>query len=268
MTGSTFGTVERVVGLMRALAEAGGDVTIKSLSRSLDLPPSTIHRLLAILIRLGIVDRGQAAHSYCVSVEFYRLGALVVGQLGVRDLALPFMQTVAKDCGEVCLLFRYLPASRKVMVEASVDALHPLRYSISEYTPMSVLWGASGRAVLAYLDDAEVAAVLADDERSPVAGLAPPTAAELGPSLADIRARGHVVTSGQKIAGAVGIAAGVLDGDGRPFGSLCVTVPQVRFRPETTESIAASVTAQAKALSAALGYRGDREIHAGVRAHG
>ena len=45
------GTVTRVMKLLACLAEADGEVSIKWLCQSLNLPASTVHRLLTLLIR-------------------------------------------------------------------------------------------------------------------------------------------------------------------------------------------------------------------------
>lgn len=254
--GEAAGTVERVIILMRALAEAGGDVSIKALSDRVGLPASTVHRLLALLMNVEIVERGKAPHSYRVGVEYYRLSALVFTQTSPREVARPFLERVASGCGEVSLLLRYMKGSRKVMLEDSVDALHPLRYSISLYEPLSVLWGASGQSVLAFLPEEEIRAVLAEGERSPVGNLPTPAWDELSPLLAEIRAKGYAISFNQKIAGAVGLGAPVFESDGSVFGSLCVTVPKVRFEPEMEGPIAKLLVQEAAALSVTMGYTG------------
>jgi DNA-binding IclR family transcriptional regulator len=239
---------------MSALAEAGGDVNIKALAERVSLPASTVHRLLALLMDVGIAERGRAAHSYRVGVEFYRLSALVFSQVSARDLARPFLERVAHGCGEVALLMRYMKSARKVMLEDSVDSPHPLRYSISLYQPLSVLWGASGRSVLAFLPEDEIRAVLAEGERSPIEDLPTPTFDEISTELAAIRSRGYALTFGQKIEGAVGFGAPVFNNDGTVFGSMCVTIPRVRFAAELEAPIARLLCQEANALSAALGF--------------
>jgi DNA-binding transcriptional ArsR family regulator len=61
MEQAPVGTVERVIVLMRALAEVSGSTNLKQLSDSTGLPPSTVHRLLALLMKQRIVERGEPA---------------------------------------------------------------------------------------------------------------------------------------------------------------------------------------------------------------
>jgi predicted transcriptional regulator len=48
------------------LAESGGRTTIRAASAALDLAPSTVHRLLDILLRGGMVERDKEERSYTV----------------------------------------------------------------------------------------------------------------------------------------------------------------------------------------------------------
>ncbi len=266
MSEGTVGTVERVIKLMAALAEAGGDANIKMLTERVDLPASTVHRLLALLMKVGIVDRGDMPRSYRVGVEFYRLGALVVSSISAREIARPYLERVAAESGEVSLLMRYMRGQNCVMLEDSVDGPNPLRYSTSLYAPLSVLWGATGRSVLAFLPEKEIEEVLAAGEPSPVGNVPPPTREMLRDELAEIRSKGYALTFGQKIPGSVGFGAPIFDRAGQVFGSLCVTIPQIRFEPAQEEKVPALLRREAAGLSAALGYRGD--VYADLRARG
>lgn len=268
MPESATGTIERVIRMMRALAEGGGDMTIKSLAEHLDLPASTVHRLLALLMKEQIVERGDAPHSYRAGVEFFRIGSLVVASRSVRDVAHPFLERVGEATGEVCLLMRYMPAQHRVMLEDSVDSPHPLRYSIELYEPLSVLWGATGRSVLAFLPEEEVAAIHAETGASPASGQEPPSLEDLLGELREIRRKGYALTFGQKIAGAVGFGVPVFERGGKVFGSLCVTIPQMRYDPSQERDIASVLQRESAGLSAALGHRSGSEQRQGGRRHG
>ncbi|MGP9818590.1 IclR family transcriptional regulator [Salinarimonas sp. NSM] len=267
MPESATGTIERVIRMMRALAEEGGDVTIKSLAERLDLPGSTVHRLLALLMKEQIVERGEIPHSYRAGVEFYRISSLIVASRSVRDVARPFLERVARSTGEVCLLMRYMPAQHRVMLEDSVDSPHPLRYAIALYEPLSVLWGATGRSVLAFLPEDEVAAIHAAGEVSPATGREPPALDDLLGDLREIRRKGYALTFGQKIPGAVGFGVPVFERGHKVFGSLCVTIPQIRYDPSQEREIAGVLQRESAELSAALGNRG-AEQREGNRRHG
>jgi DNA-binding IclR family transcriptional regulator len=251
--GESDGTVGRLVEVLRHLAEAEGEVTVKGLAQSAGLPPSTAHRLLGLLAREGLVEPDPARHRYRPGLEYYRLAALIMGRLDLAALARPIMDAVVAECGETCVLGLYLPAERRMMFVARVDSAHPLRYPLELHRPLSVAWGATGRAILAFLPEAEIEAVLTMGEPSPATGASLPPPATMRRQLEAIRARSIAVSHGEKIPGAVGIAAPVTRAGGRVIGSLALTIPELRFRKEAESRLVELVRSRAAELSRALG---------------
>ncbi len=254
---SDLGTVARTVAVMRALAEAEGAIAIKSLAARLDLPASTVHRLLHLLIDQGMAEQVDR-YSYRTGTEFYRLGSLVAGKMSISEIARPFMQRVVDACDEYCLLCLYLPAERKIMVTETVNSSHPLRYVRDKFMPLSVAWGATGRAILAFLPEDEIRTIHAMGEPSPATGKSLPAYARFRADLDAVQRQGYAHSMGQKIPGAVGFAAPVF-GPQRVIASLCATVPQLRYRAEDAKRIPRVLIEQARLLSRALGHLGVEE---------
>ena len=251
----TLGTVARAAVILRSLAEADEDVSIKALSDQLQLAPSTIHRLLHLLMEQGLVERGENGHRYHAGTEFFRLGALVVNKTRIPKLALPYMRAVVDKCDEFCLLNLYLPAERKTMIAQTVSSSHPLTYTHEKFKPSAVTWGARSRAILAHLPEDEVRSIYESADVSPANGGALPPLDEFLAILADIRRNGFVYSRSQKLQGAVGIAAPLFGAQGSVFGSMSVTVPEFRWDEKRLPEISGIVIEQARRLSSALGCR-------------
>ena len=251
---SGAGTVTRVVKLLACLAEAEGDVSIKWLCQSLNLPASTVHRLLGLLIKEGIVERAPSRAMYGPGPEFMRIGSLVAAKVRIADLARPIMRALVEESDETCVLLRYIPASRKVMALHAEYSSHPLRYQIDMYQPHSLLWGATGRAVLAFLSEAEIEAALKDNDRSPASGDKLPPKATFMKELFGIRERGYALTHGQKIEGAVGLAAPLFNSERQAIGCLSITVPKARFNQKGHTKLAGLLLASAAKLNRRLGF--------------
>lgn len=253
---SGAGTVTRVVKLLACLAEAEGDVSIKWLCQSLKLPASTVHRLLGLLAKEGIVERAPSRAMYAPGLEFIRIGSLVAAKVQITDLARPIMRALVEESDETCVLLRYIPVSRKVMALHAEYSSHPLRYQIDMYQPHSLLWGATGRAVLAFLPEAEIEAAFQDNDRSPASGDKLPPKATLMKELRDIRERGYALTHGQKIEGAVGLAAPLFNSERGAIGCLSITVPRARFSQKGHAKLAGLLLASAAKLNRGLGFSG------------
>jgi DNA-binding IclR family transcriptional regulator len=66
-------------------------LTLSDISRSVDVPLSTAHRLVAELCAWGALERGDDGR-YRVGLRIWELGALAPRGLGLREAALPFME--------------------------------------------------------------------------------------------------------------------------------------------------------------------------------
>ena len=74
------GTVSRVAQLLRIAAESEGPFTLTSIIQRTKLSPATVHRLLALLMREGLIEKDPVRRTYRVGGELFRLGALVRGE--------------------------------------------------------------------------------------------------------------------------------------------------------------------------------------------
>lgn len=250
--GEATGTVKRVVEVLRFFAERG-EATLKEMSIALSLAPSTCHRLIDLLGREGLIEQDSTHRRYRVGVEMFRISAQVQSKNDIRSIAAPFLRELAAACDETCVLSIYLPVEGRIFFAERADSSHELRYQVAMNVPVSVLWGASGRSVLAFLDKDTVDRIYRSEGRAPGSGETLPSRAALEKDLAAIRKRGYDVTHGQKIAGAVGISAPVFGVDGKVVGSLCVTVPESRIKAKDHPRLGAMVTSAARRLSQAIG---------------
>jgi DNA-binding IclR family transcriptional regulator len=256
--GRPLGTVARAITLLRVLAEAGGEVSLAGLATAVALPRPTVHRLLGLLREQGMVEQDPANNRYQVGVEFYRLAALVSSKREVTKLARPLMERLSEQTGESCVLALYRAHDRRMIYAEHVSSKHPLGYRIALNRPSTLVWGASGRAILAHLAPEDIEAVARGPEPSPVAGERL-TATQLKRDLAAIRACGYAATRSQKIADARGIAAPIFAAASTAIGSICMTIPEHRYEAESEQQLAELVVATARELSVVLGYRAEVE---------
>ena len=251
------GTVARVTRLLGVLAEAGGDASLNDIVERLGLPASTTHRLLHLLIDQGFAERGRDARTYRAGLEFLRVGGLVSSRIELAEVANRFMQAVVDETGETCMLSLYVPRSQKVMIARLIHGANPLRFEAQTYTPSSLKWGATGRGILAFLPEATINEVLAREDPSPAGSRESDAPANIRRALAAIRDRGYAFTMGQKVPGAVGIAAPVYSAEG-VVGALCVTLPEARFAPEMESRFATVLRREAAQYSRVLGRTSGR----------
>lgn len=253
-TTNALGTVARAVRVIQCLAEADGPVSVGQLTERLELPSSTVHRLLQLLKGEGIVESDPVARTYRVGPELHRLAALIVGRSNAASLARPVMERVVAACRETCLLALYQPDTRQMMFVAQVQSPQPLRFEVECNVPLPPMWGSSGRVVLAHLPEDELREALAGAGPSPATGAPFGDAAAFARELRRVRNRGHDLTRGELLADSVGVAAPVFARGRGVIGSLTIAIPSVRFRPPQRAELVALVVDAAGELSRMLGH--------------
>lgn len=246
------GTVARTLQLLACFCEQA-EWPLAALSRRLGLPRSTVHRLLNLARTEGFVDSdGQGV--YRPGLGLYRMAGRLSVEMPLRRIAQPHLDAFTRTYGESSLLTVLDRAQLKMFFAAKADAPAQMRYVIAMNTLGTLAWGASGRALLAYLSEEEIAEVVARAEPSPASGQ-PLDPEELAASLADIRAKGYSRTHHQRTTEGVGIAVPFFDAGGRVAGNVTVTVPSFRFNEKDEPAFVRSLTEIARQISATLGSK-------------
>src|SRR3546814_16357197 len=132
------------------------------------------------------------------------------------------------------------------------DGNQRLTYQNDLHRPLSLYWGASGKAILAFLPDDEIEQILRREGASPASGEKPPSLRARMAELREVRARGYAISEGQKLPGARGVAAPVFDAKG-VFGCLCMTSPPEPMPHASIHALEMDTLATSDELSRFLG---------------
>jgi DNA-binding IclR family transcriptional regulator len=228
---------------------------IRDLAAHTGLPRSAVHRVVHEMARLGMLTPARARGRFRVGPSLARLSVLLADRLDVRAIARPIMERAAAELDETLVLSLYSPARRQFTALDAVESSRPIRYiwgPLREWSDLHT--GASGKGILAFLPDDERDAIL-DGLPDPVPGHVPLSRRELLAELLAARARGHVVSRGERFPGAVGVAAPIRDATGRVIGDLVFGWPDNRNDPAKEAQAARLVMEATAQVSAALGYR-------------
>ena len=220
------GTVRRVLLLLSCLADHQGD-SAQSLAARLNLPRSTVHRLLAMLRANGFAD-SEASSSFEPGPELFRIAGRLGARMPYRKLAEPYLQVLSAEFHETSILALLLREQLKMYYAAKGSPADPMRYNIELGALEPLVWGATARVLLAHLSEQEIAAALKRREPSPARQLEPDEA-EVRDSLRQIRRDGYGITHAHRTLNTVGIAAPFFDGEGKVAGSLGFLIPEFRW---------------------------------------
>jgi IclR family transcriptional regulator, acetate operon repressor len=226
---------------------------VREVARELGMAPSTAYRALSALEAAEIVYVDPASGQYRLSLEFFRLASRVAADVPIRRAAIPRLAEVVELTGETAYLGVYDQTRMKLMYVDLVESPHPVQYTMARYEWLDLYAGAGGLGVLSFLPEAEIEQALSSTELKP---LTPGTITEpdrLRHELEKNRRNGYVVSVGQRIIGAVGIAAPIFGPGGRVIGDIVLALPASRFSRRKAETLGRQVARAAAAVSSDLG---------------
>ncbi len=240
--------IERMMTLLDALAKKSDPVSLKELSQSSGLHPSTAHRILNDLVLARMVDRTEPG-SYQLGMRLLELGNLVKARLNVRDAAAGPMRELHRLTGET--------------VNLSVrqgDEIVYVERTVSERSGMQVVRAIGGRAPLhltstgkLFLANDDTRAVRSYAMRTGLAGHTPNSITalnQLEQELVEVRRLGYARDNEELELGVRCIAAGIRDDSQSLVAGLSISAPADRANDGWLQALADT----ARAISSSLGY--------------
>jgi len=244
---SIKGTIVRCVRMIERLAEAEESISVSALAEQLGLPVSTTHRILGQLRQEGMASRDPATAAYRAGPELIRVSALIMGRTSFQRAYLQSLETITAGSDETSFLATWLPAARRMQLTHVVASAQPIQYVMRQGMSYSVLFGASGRVIAAYLPREILEA--RDQDNATVL----PAFAELLCELDAIREAGFAISSSQRVEGAHAVVAPVFAEGHRILGSIGISMPVFRASDEKDARYLKLVLAEARRLSVVLG---------------
>jgi len=199
--------------------------TLEEFSAQSGMPKATTSRVVKTLEGCGFLVR--LGNQYCLSPKFVRLAGLVQSNLGICEIARPILLQVAKKARETVTLNTRSQSVRIVADVVQIQA--PLMTVARQGQHISLLYGATSRILLAYMDESERGEVLR--------ALPKPERVAAERELSRFRAQGYALTRGQRIKGLSSVAVPIFDAQERVIHCLTVTGPSIRMENREQELI-------------------------------
>ncbi len=224
-------SLERALGVLEIMAQAGGEIGVSELSRAAGLPMPTTHRLVATLVQRGYV-RQLPSRRYALGPRLMYLGDVASQML--RVWALPFLEELADSVGESANL-AVLDRDEVVYI-AQVPSKHKMRM----FTEVGGRFGPHatgvGKALLSRLSDDEVVALLSRTGMPAITSNTITDTSAFIEHLRQIRDRGYAVDNGEQELGVRCVAVPLA---GSPAGgAISISGPTSRVTDESVPRIA------------------------------
>lgn len=215
-------TVGAALRILTHLAGQPGPVAAATLARVLDLPRSSVYRLLGVLEEQGYVLRFPELRRYGLGIAAFELSSGYVRQEPVTRLGRPVLAALVDRVGESAHLAVLHGRDVLYLVEERAPRRPALVTDVGVRLPSHLT--ASGRALLAALPAEQVRALFPTGERLTTRdGSEGMTYGRLKRELTATRARGHAVEDGEVTEGMSSVAVALRDRSGWPTASVALT---------------------------------------------
>jgi DNA-binding IclR family transcriptional regulator len=232
--------IARVGQLFRALDGEPWGLTLTQLATRLQLPRSTVHRLVGALSAEGLLMSATTAGRVRIGAEFVRIAS--ASRLELRQQVEPLMRQVFDAIGETVDL-SVLEAEEARVVHV-IPTQHQLRAISDVGVAFPLHCTSKGKALLAALSDAQVKDLLPSSLHRYTESTVT-SRAQLLRELADVRESGVAFDIEEHAPGICAAAIAARD----PFGvlfTISVPAPSVRFPGEREKIVRALLRVRAE----------------------
>jgi len=227
------------------------ELGVSELSKKIELPKSTIHRILVSLAAEGILVQNKDNKKYSLGIVLFQLGSLVQQHLEIRKCALPVMEELAQKTKESIYL-NVILGRKRISIE-KVESPHEVRRVIRLGESLPLYTGGSGKVLLAHLPEEEIEKFLKEEK---LIAFTPNTITDpkkLLKNLREIRENGYAIAVGERVIGATTIGAPIFDYTNKVVASLTISGPTGRFTKKKIPIFISLVKEAAERISILLG---------------
>lgn len=225
-------------------------ISVAEASRSLEVAPSTAHRLLAMLQHHDFVQRDPRTRQYRAGRVLTEIGLAALRDFDIRTVVRPLLERLVERVGETVHL-TILRGSSVFFLDC-VEADKVLRAGSRVGQSLPAHATAAGKVLLAQLPE-EVVKELYPSERLPaVTEKTTRSRRALLRELAEIRERGYATNTGESEEYVVAVAAAIKDHGGSVRGAVTVAAPDARLPARDLPRIGKMVQEATETMGASL----------------
>lgn len=245
-------SITRSIEVLDLLARKG-PLGVRAVAQQLKLPLGSVHRLLLDLAEESVVERTPAGE-WELSYRLLEITGHQMERMQWPRLARPFAERIAHDTGETVNLNALTAEGGMCIDKVRGNEGMQLDYRIGSRGPLH--GGGAGKAMLAFMDEAQIEQVLAGELQALTANTITDPAA-LRRELDLTRGRGYSIDNQEVVMGVYCVAVPILDRNGKPVGALSITGPKPKQAGAAIEPLVTMLNEACGHVSRRLGYAGE-----------
>src|SRR5215217_2808620 len=219
--------LERALDILDAFSLATPELPLTRLAGRVDLPKSTVVRLVSILVDRGYLERVPESENLRVGVRAFEVGCVYIQSTSIEAEARPIMARLAEATGQTANLGIL---DQGELVHLAVEPPNrPVRYWATPGKREDPRFTGLGKVLLAALPEDRLVAHLA---RRPLVAMTPCSITDpvaLREELARVRATGYAVDDEESNPGVRCVAAPIVDESGATVAAVSISGSRAEF---------------------------------------
>jgi IclR family acetate operon transcriptional repressor len=249
-TNSSVRAVERALQLIEVFARSRGPLSITDLARTLDLAPSTVHRLVQTLMALGYVVQYAESKRYGVGRGIAEVTRTMVLKYEFTRHAQPFLDALVEQTGETASLSALYGPSAIYLNQSESKNVMRVSNGVGNLVPLHCT--AAGKIFLADFAPRTLRDTLQHTGLEALTPHSITTRKALDKELERVKKLGYAVDNEEFALGARCIATALRGSSGAVVAAISLSAPASRLTPERVGEYAALVRQTADAFSRQL----------------
>ncbi|MFP4661004.1 MAG: IclR family transcriptional regulator [Halanaerobiales bacterium] len=215
--------------IFEKLVENGSPMTLSSISNSLSLNISTVHRLINTLVKLGYVEQDDKG-LYKIGLSAYNIADIIIEDFNLKKIVHPYLEEIVDSCNETCNLVAL--ENNQVVYLDQIESTNMVRMFAKEGSRGEAYCTGSGKALLANLPGRKLKEYINTITLKRYTENTITDADILLEELKTIREQGYALDLEEKEIGVRCVAAPLFDKHGSLMGAISVSGPCSRITDE------------------------------------
>ncbi|MDB5851510.1 MAG: IclR family transcriptional regulator [Rhodoferax sp.] len=248
--GEGTGSLEKAIDVLEAVGAAPGGLSQAQITDRLELPRTTVYRLLATLVNRGLLRRDPLRKVYCLGFRCFEMARQAYAMPDLVAAAALELRALRDLTGETTYLATL--DGREVISLERCDGAHSQRSEAVLGQRKPVYCTSQGKAILSAMDDEARDAIVREAVLKPLTPLTITDRRRLQAELRITRARGYAIDDEEIVLGVRCVGAPIVDPAGQVRGAVSVAGPAYRLTRARLELLGPEVAEAARRIGAQL----------------
>jgi IclR family transcriptional regulator, acetate operon repressor len=243
----------RGLSIMEALAEANGGLSLTNLARRVELSPSTTHRLLATMEKMGYVNQSTSLSLWFIGLKAFTVGSAFLASRDFVARSHAYMRRLVDESGETANL-AILDETEAVFI-GQVQCHEMMRTLVKIGSRVPLHASGVGKTLFAALSDDHIQAILKVKGLPRITDNTIIVPQTMWAAIKVIRQRGYSFDDEEHVRSTRCVAATIYDEHAEPLGAISIAGPSSRLSDQRIRQLGPIVANIAQELTGNLGGR-------------